>query len=46
MELDDTIVSVDGDRIYDIVNEGNITIILDDMFYIVKLDMLIMSCLF
>ena len=46
MESNDSRVLVDGDRIYDIVREGSIMIVLDDMFYVVKLDMLIMSFLF
>ena len=45
MDSDDTIVLVDGDRVYDLVSEGKISIVLDDMYYVVKLDMLIMSCL-
>jgi len=32
MELDDTIVSSEGDRVYDLVREGNISIALKDIY--------------
>ena len=41
MESNDTIVSIDGDIVVDLVKEGNITIVQSSMFYV-----LIMSCLF